>query len=130
VLFRSNTSVVVLHKQRVSGTKTDVIQLVGDVRDRPCLIVDDIIATGGTIAESIDALLAAGARSDMVVVATHGVFTNGARHNLNHVAVREVFVTNTIGVETLNWPRLQVVSVGPLIAAAINGRSSPGQAPV
>jgi ribose-phosphate pyrophosphokinase len=54
-------SVVVLHKQRMSGTETRVVRVVGKVSDRTCLIVDDMITTGGTIAESITALLAAGA---------------------------------------------------------------------
>jgi ribose-phosphate pyrophosphokinase len=54
---RVKTSVVVLHKQRESGTETKVTRLVGDVRNRACLIIDDMISTGGTIAESIEALL-------------------------------------------------------------------------
>ena len=59
---RLKTSVIVLHKQRESGTETKVTHPVGDVRDRPCLIVDDMISTGGTIAEAIEALLESGAR--------------------------------------------------------------------
>src|SRR3954468_24592575 len=58
---RLKTSVVVLHKRRESGTETKVTHLVGDVRGRACLIIDDMISTGGTIAESIEVLLKAGA---------------------------------------------------------------------
>ncbi|MEW6735215.1 MAG: ribose-phosphate diphosphokinase [Acidobacteriota bacterium] len=56
------TSVIVLHKHRESGTETEVTHIVGNVRDRACLIIDDMISTGGTIRESIQALLEAGAQ--------------------------------------------------------------------
>jgi ribose-phosphate pyrophosphokinase len=61
---RLGTSVVGLHKRRESGTETGVTHVVGDVRGKACLIVDDMISTGGTIAESVAALRAAGARPD------------------------------------------------------------------
>ncbi|HEY3230150.1 MAG TPA: ribose-phosphate pyrophosphokinase, partial [Roseiflexaceae bacterium] len=57
---RLGAPLVVLHKRRESSTETTVTHLVGDVRGRACLIVDDMIATGGTMAESVAALLAAG----------------------------------------------------------------------
>jgi ribose-phosphate pyrophosphokinase len=116
---RLRTSVVMLHKQRQSGTETRVTHVVGDVRDRVCLIVDDMISTGGTIAESVEALLEAGARPEIIVAATHGLLLDGARDKLSHEAVREVFVTDTVSVAGKDWPQLRVVSVAPLIAGAI-----------
>jgi ribose-phosphate pyrophosphokinase len=77
-------SVVVLHKRRVSGSETNVTHVVGEVSGRACLIVDDMISTGGTVAESISALLAAGARPEIIVVATHGLFVLDARKKLSH----------------------------------------------
>jgi phosphoribosylpyrophosphate synthetase len=56
---------------RESGTETGVTHVVGDVRGKACLIVDDMISTGGTIAESVAALRAAGARPEITVAATH-----------------------------------------------------------
>jgi ribose-phosphate pyrophosphokinase len=114
-----NAPLVMLHKRRVSGTKTNVSHVVGDVQDRACLIVDDMISTAGTVAESIAALLAAGARPDIVVAATHGLFVLDARDKLKHPAVREVFVTDTVSVRERDWPQLHVVSVAPLIAGAV-----------
>jgi ribose-phosphate pyrophosphokinase len=116
---RLQTSVVVLHKRRESGTETRVTHLVGDVRDRPCLVVDDMISTAGTMAESVEALLGAGARPEIVVAATHGLLLEGAREKLSHEAVRGVFVTDTVPLTNRGWPRLRVVSVAPLVAAAI-----------
>lgn len=116
---RLATSVVVLHKQRGSGTETEVVQLVGDVRDRPCLIIDDMISTGGTVAQSIETLLAAGARPEITVVATHGLLLAGARKKLSHPALRELMVTDTVPLTEKAWPQLRVLSVAPLLASAI-----------
>lgn len=116
---RLKTSVVVLHKRRESGTETQVTHLVGDVRGRACLIIDDMISTGGTMAESIEALLSAGARPEITVAATHGLLLDGARETLSHESVREVFVTDTVALKDQAWPQLQVISVAPLIAEAI-----------
>ena len=112
-------SVVVLHKRRMSGSETKVRYVVGDESGRACLIVDDMISTGGTVAESIKALLAAGARPEIVVAATHGLFVFDARNRLNHPAVREVFVTDTVRTAEKDWPQLRVISVAPLIAGAV-----------
>lgn len=111
--------VAVCHKLRVSGTEVRVTDITGDVRDRTCLIVDDMISTGGTIAEAMRALLAAGARPDFQVAATHGVFVEGAYDRLADAGVRTVLVTDTIAIPDRTWPALRVVSVAPLIAAAL-----------
>jgi ribose-phosphate pyrophosphokinase len=116
---RLDTSLVVLHKRRESGSETRVTHIVGNVRDRACLIIDDMISTGGTIAESIEALLEAGARPDITIAATHGLLLDGARDRLSHEAVRKVFITDSVATADRDWPRLRVVSVAPILAGAI-----------
>ncbi len=116
---RLGTSVVVLHKRRASGTETEVTHVVGEVRDRPCLIIDDMISTGGTIVRAVGALLAAGARPEVVIAATHGLFVGGARAKLHHEAIRDVLVTDSVALNDPSWPHLHAVSVAPLIAGAI-----------
>ena len=111
--------VAVLHKERASGVETRVTRLVGDVRDRPCLIIDDMISTGGTIAESVEALLYAGARPEITVSATHGLLLQGSREKLTRPEMRQVLVTDTVAPPAHDWPQLRVVSIAPLIAAAI-----------
>jgi ribose-phosphate pyrophosphokinase len=118
--------VVVLHKRRVSDTETQVTCVAGDVALRACLLVDDIISTGGTMAESIRVLLEAGARPEIVIAATHALLLPGAREKLNHRAVRDVFVTDTVAVGEPEWPQLHVVSVAPLIARALERSVSGG----
>lgn len=110
--------VVVLHKRRTTAHETVVTHVVGDVRNRPALIIDDMISTGGTIRRSIDALLAAGARPEIVVAATHALLLPGARELLDLDAVGEVRVTDTIPPPT-GWDELRVVSIAPLLASAI-----------
>ena len=119
--------VAIIHKQRQSGTETRVLRVVGEVRDKPCVIIDDMISTGGTISRSIAALLEAGARPEIYVAATHGLLLPGAREKLSHDSVCGLLVTDTAPVEP--WPGLFVVSVAPLIAGAIErlaGRRADG----
>jgi ribose-phosphate pyrophosphokinase len=116
---RLGIPVVILHKRRTSGTETEVIQLVGDVQGRSCLIVDDMISTGGTIAGSIQALLAAGALSDIWIAATHGLFVDDARARLMLDPVRGIWVTDSVAPDRHAWPQLHVVSVAPLIAMGL-----------
>lgn len=110
---------VVLHKRRKSGAETYVTHVVGDAAGRACLIVDDIISTGGTVAESVRALLRAGARAEMMAAATHGLFIRGARERLEQAGVREIFVADTVAAAEKDWPKLNVVSIAPLIAGAV-----------
>ncbi|MFN7949324.1 MAG: ribose-phosphate pyrophosphokinase [Blastocatellia bacterium] len=116
---RLGTDFAVLHKRRASGTELEMTHLAGNVRDRSCLIVDDMISTGGTIVESVAALRRAGARPEIKVAATHGLFVDGARERLSETGVQEIIVTDTVPRHAQPWPQLHVVSSAPLLAAAI-----------
>jgi ribose-phosphate pyrophosphokinase len=118
---RLDSTVAVLHKRRETATKTRVTHVVGDVRGKACLIIDDMISTGGTIAEAIEALLAAGARPEIFVAATHGPLLESAKERLNHEAVRKVFVTDTIAPVIRDWSKLHVITIAPVIAGAVRG---------
>ncbi len=122
---RLGCPVAIVHKRRVSGSDTIVTDLVGNVSDRPCLIIDDMISTGGTIARAVDALLAAGARPEILVAATHGLFVGDAWRVLAHEAIREVIVTDSVRPLTTDR-RLWTVSIAPVIAAAIRETLSGG----
>lgn len=116
---RLGLPLVVLHKKRESGTETAVTHLVGDVRGRRCLLVDDMISTGGTLVESVRALREAGARDEFLVAATHGLFVGDALGRLRDAGVRELHVTDTVPRPERERAEVRVVSVAPLIAAAI-----------
>lgn len=116
---RLNSTVAVLHKRRETATKTRVTHVVGDVRGKACLIIDDMISTGETISEAVEALVAAGARPEMVIAATHGPLLESARHKLSHESIRAIFVTDSIAPVIHDWPKLRIVTIAPLLAAAI-----------
>ena len=109
----------ILHKERRSGMASRIAHVVGDVRDRPCLIVDDMISTGGTILEATEALLKAGAQANVRVVATHAIFSGDARERLRHPAIQAIVVGDTIPLKEEVSPQVKVVSLAPLLAAAI-----------
>ncbi len=92
--------VAICVKRRMDGESVEVTQVIGDVRDRPCVIVDDMITTGGTIAEAARALRAHGARDGLVVVASHGLLVSGAAERLRGAGVSEVLVSDSIAGES------------------------------
>jgi ribose-phosphate pyrophosphokinase len=116
---RLNGTVAVLHKRRESGIGTQVTHLVGDVGGKPCLIVDDMISTGGTLASGIEALLKAGARPELTIAATHGLLLPGARQKLAHEAVKKIVISDTVAGAPKDWPRLRIISIAPVIAGAL-----------
>lgn len=118
--------VAVLHKQRESGTETTVTHLVGDVRGRRCVITDDMIATGGTIAESAVALREAGAAPGILVAATHGLLLDGAVETMRAAGISCVITTDTVLAHPDEDSFTHVVSVAPIIAAAIRRFMSEG----
>jgi ribose-phosphate pyrophosphokinase len=106
----------VLHKRRESGQATHVTHLVGDVRGKTCLVIDDMISTGGTLVESVSALREAGAER-FFVAATHGLLLNEAPRRLAEAGVEGVYVTDTVAPPAADG--LRVVSVAPLLGAAV-----------
>lgn len=110
---------IVLHKRRDGGSAVKVTQVIGDVSGHACLIVDDIIATGDTIHEGVRALLAAGARPEFTIAATHGLFRAGAREKLEDPSIRAVYTTDAVPIAEKGWTKLHVVSIAPLIATAL-----------
>ena len=115
---RLSADLAVLHKRRDSGSETTVTHLVGEVEGRPCLIVDDMISTGGTLVESVHALRDAGAR-DFYVSATHGLLLRNARERLAEAGVHELLLADTVPCGPCDKPPVRVASIARLLAAAI-----------
>jgi ribose-phosphate pyrophosphokinase len=112
----------VCHKQRISATEVSVSRITGDVKGRPCLIVDDMIATGSTIEESVRALRQAGALPEISVVATHAVFVTGALHKMADAGVQQLTITDSIPLLASLDSGLvpTTVTIAPLITSAIH----------
>lgn len=109
-------------KQRLSGAEVEVTGVVGDVAGRSCVLIDDMISTGGTVVQSARALRAAGARDVSAVLATHGVFAPQAVERLAGAGIRRIVVTDTVAATpTLpaSMARVDRVSVARLLADVI-----------
>jgi ribose-phosphate pyrophosphokinase len=111
--------IAVVNKTRVSGEEVEAKGIVGDVRGRPILIVDDMITTGGTIAAAVNVVKAAGAASEVTVAASHGLFVGPAQERLRVLGVTRFIVTDSVALAAdLRLP-VKVVSVAPLLAEAL-----------
>ena len=89
----------IIHKRRDPDVPNQVrvFEVVGDVRDRVCVLVDDMIDTGGTIVKAAETLFENGA-ADVIVAATHGILSDPARERLQESRISEVIVTNTLPI--------------------------------
>ena len=110
-----------VHKTRDTSRPNQAVanRVVGDVVGRTCVLVDDLIDTGGTIAGAVRVVLEAGAK-DVIVAATHGVLSDPAAQRLSESGAREVVVTDTLPIiPEKRFPQLTILSIAPLIARAI-----------
>jgi ribose-phosphate pyrophosphokinase len=106
-------------KTRLSGESVQVRELVGEVRGRAPIVVDDMISTGHTVAAAVRALLAAGCAPDLTVVVTHGVFVGSIGHVLGDLPVGRLFTTDTVPSRADLPLPVTTVSVAPLIVDVI-----------
>lgn len=109
----------IMHKDRPGHNKAEVTALIGDVKDKICIINDDMIDTGGTIAAAAESLRNHGAK-EVYICCTHPVFSGPAYEKLLAAPVEEIVVCDTIPVpEEKRGDKIKVVSVDSLLARAI-----------
>jgi ribose-phosphate pyrophosphokinase len=114
-------SVAIIHKTRISGAEVTVQRIIGDVRDREIVVVDDMITTGGTIEKAIKALLDAGCSSSGIkVVASHGLFVGNAADRLAQLPIEKIYVSDSVPRPERSPLPLQVSSLAPLLAETIH----------
>ncbi|WP_455432859.1 ribose-phosphate diphosphokinase [Streptosporangium soli] len=122
------TPVAFIHKRRDLdvANSVKVHEVVGEVQGRTCVLIDDMIDTAGTICKAADALYEQGA-TDVLVVATHAVFSSPAVDRMKNSRISEVIVTNSLPIpEEKQFDKLTVLSIAPLIARAITAVFSDG----
>ncbi len=117
---RLNAQLAIIDKRRERANVSEVVHLIGDVRGRECVIVDDMIDTAGTLVGAAKALADEGAKR-IVAVASHGVLSGPAISRIMDSPLREVVVTDTIPLrpEAKECPKIKQVSIARLLGEAI-----------
>ena len=116
---RLGGDLAVVDKRRKSPEATEVMHILGEVKGRTCVLVDDLIATGSSLVEAAAALQKAGAKAVYACV-THPVLSGPARHRIAASPLKELIVTDTIPLnDTQRHPKITVLSVAPLLSEAI-----------
>ncbi|MCW3158890.1 ribose-phosphate diphosphokinase [Micropruina sp. KQZ13P-5] len=118
---RLGLPLAIIHKRRDPNKANEVAvgEVVGDVKGRVCLLVDDMIDTAGTICQAAAALREHGA-SGVIAAATHPILSGPAAQRLNESVFEEIIVTNTLPIrDDLHIPKLTSLSIAPLLAKAI-----------
>lgn len=117
---RLNVSIAIIDKRREKANISKVMHIIGDVRDRVAIILDDMIDTGGTIVQSAEALLENGAKA-CYACCTHPVLSGNAVKKIEESVLMEMIVTNTIPLsdEAKRIDKIKVLDVSPILGEAI-----------
>ena len=114
-----NLPIIIIDKRRTGPNVAEVMNVIGNVKGMNCIMIDDMIDTGGTIVAGIDMLIEKGAKN-VFVACTHPVFSGPAVERLKNCAAKEVVVTDTIILpKEKHFDKLKVVSVASLLAKTI-----------
>lgn len=117
-----------IHKERARANEVSRMVLVGDVKDKSCILVDDMADTCGTLCKASDILLAEGAK-EVIAIVTHGIFSGNAIERLNKSSLKKIICTNSmpLGEHVSQCPILEILDISPTLAEAIrrlhNGES-------
>lgn len=117
---RIDADLAIVDKRRISGSETTIEHVIGEVEGRNCVIVDDMISTGGSITQAAATLRKHGAKQ-IVIAVSHAVFCGPAVQRLDDAPVDRILVTDTIPQGSRVPVKLESVPVAPLIAKAIRG---------
>jgi len=111
----------IIDKRRPEPGKSQVMNIIGEVKGKNCIIVDDIIDSGGTIVNAVEALKKAGA-IDVYVFITHAVLSGEAAQKIKKSKIKKLIITDTIdnSFKIKNNSKIEVISIAPLMAEAIN----------
>ncbi len=118
---RLETDLAIIDKRRERAGVSEVMHIIGDVKDRTCILVDDIVDSGGTLCNAADALMAAGAKAVHAYI-THGVLSGGAVSRVSSSPLKSMVITDSIlGTEAVRVAsNIDQISIAPLMGEAID----------
>ena len=118
---RIDAQLAIVDKRRERPGESEVMNIIGDVEGRTCILIDDIVDSGGTLVNAADALLANGAR-DVYAYITHGVLSGGATARITGSRLKELVITDSIqATEAIKAaPNIRTLSIATLIGEAIS----------
>ena len=110
----------IIDKRRPAPGKSQVMNIIGSVKNKTCIIVDDIIDSGGTIVNAVEALKKAGA-NDVYIFVTHGVLSGDAVNKIQKSKIKKLIITDTIdnSSKIKKSNKIEVLSISSLMAEAI-----------
>jgi ribose-phosphate pyrophosphokinase len=116
----NNAPLAIVDKRREKPGESEVMNIIGDVADRFCILIDDIVDSAGTLCNAAAALKEAGAE-DVVAYCTHGVLSGGAVPRVENSALRELVITDSIGLHeaVAGTNKIRILTIAPLLAEAI-----------
>ena len=117
---RVDASLAIVDKRRPKANAIEIMNVVGDVKDKICLMVDDMIDTAGTICQGAEALVKNGAK-EVYACCTHGVLSGPAMDRINASPIKQLIILDTINIpeEVKNNPKIKIISVAKTVAKAI-----------
>jgi ribose-phosphate pyrophosphokinase len=117
---RINAPLAIVDKRRERAGESEVMNIIGEVKGKNCIMIDDIVDSGGTLCNAADALLQAGAK-DVRAYITHGVLSGGAVARISSSRLKELVITDTIQpTEAVRVAsNIRVITIAPLIGEAI-----------
>lgn len=120
ILEADGVAIVFKERDVMKKNESKALDMIGDVKDKDVLIVDDMIDTAGTICEAANLIKARGARN-VIALATHGLFSDPAPEKIKESALDKIYITDTVPIrkEMLESPKLEIISVAQLLAEAI-----------
>lgn len=116
-----NMDLAIVDKRRPKDNVSEVMNIIGDVCDKTCIIVDDMVDTAGTLCKAADALIEVGGARRVVAYSTHGVLSGNAADNINKSKLECLTVTDTIPLyEGFNCSKIKVLSIANVLAETIS----------
>lgn len=119
--FLNNADLAIIDKRRPKANVAEIMHIIGDVENKTCVLVDDMLDTGGTICKAADILIERGGAKKVVAYCTHGILSGSARDNINNSKIAEIVVTDTVPVVISDTdPKIRQLSVANIIADTID----------